>query len=108
MTCSVELTDDASRDLEDLFDFIVTHDSPERARDVITALRDLVVSLAEFPDRGNHPPELRELGILEYREVFFRSWRVIYRRIGETVYVYVIADGRRDMQTLLMRRLLTR
>ena len=33
--------------------------------------------------------------------------RVIYRVIDSKVIVYVIADGRRDMQALLLRRLLS-
>ncbi|MCY4059988.1 MAG: type II toxin-antitoxin system RelE/ParE family toxin, partial [Gammaproteobacteria bacterium] len=41
-----------------------------------------------------------------YREVFFKPYRNIYRVVEDTVYVFVIADGRRDMQTLLQRRLL--
>jgi hypothetical protein len=52
--------------------------------------------------------ELRLLGIKEYRQAFFKPYRIIYRVIGEQVVVYVIADGRRDMQTLLSRRLLGR
>ena len=37
---------------------------------------------------------------------FFRPYRIIYRVIENNVYVLVIADGRRDMQSLLQRRLL--
>jgi len=63
-------------------------------------------SLSEHPRRGNYPKELLELGIREYRELFFRPYRIIYRVIESNVYVLVIADGRRDMQSLLQRRLL--
>ena len=52
--------------------------------------------------RGN----CSELGIREYREVFFKPYRIIYRVMGDGVYVLVIADGRRDMRALLERRLL--
>ena len=62
--------------------------------------------LSEFPDRGTHPKELLALGIREYREVFFKRYRIIYRVMVKNVYVLLIADGRRDMQTLLERRLL--
>ena len=62
--------------------------------------------LSEPPQRGNHPRELLEMGIREYREVFCKPCRIIYRVVGDTAYVLVIADGRRDMQTLLQRRLL--
>ena len=50
--------------------------------------------------------ELLDIGVRECREVFFKPYRTIYRVIGETVYVLVIADGRRDMRSLLERRLL--
>ena len=48
------------------------------------------------------------MGIREYRQTHFKPYRLIYRVIGERVYVYVIADSRRDMQSLLARRLLGR
>ena len=51
--------------------------------------------------------ELLALGIKEYRQAFFKPYRVIYRVIDSRVIIYVIADGRRDMQTVLARRLLS-
>ena len=42
----------------------------------------------------------------EYREIFFKPYRIIYRIQAKRVYVYLIVDGRRDMRTLLSRRLL--
>jgi toxin ParE1/3/4 len=38
--------------------------------------------------------------------VFFKPYRIIYRVRKKTIYVYLVADGRRDMQSLLARRLL--
>ena len=38
--------------------------------------------------------------------MFFKPYRIIYRVMGDGVYVLVIADGRRDMRALLQRRLL--
>jgi toxin ParE1/3/4 len=49
---------------------------------------------------------LLALGIREYRQTFFKPYRMICRIAGKRVYVYLIADGRRDMQTLLGRRML--
>jgi toxin ParE1/3/4 len=49
---------------------------------------------------------LLAIGHREYREIFFKPYRTIYRVMGENVYIFVIADGRRDMQALLQRRLL--
>ncbi|MBP6724717.1 MAG: type II toxin-antitoxin system RelE/ParE family toxin, partial [Halioglobus sp.] len=60
----------------------------------------------ENPQRGAYPKELMAIGLREYREIFFKPYRIIYRVMDKKVYVMVIADGRRDMQALLQRRLL--
>jgi toxin ParE1/3/4 len=44
--------------------------------------------------------------VRDFRETAFKPYRVIYRVEGKRVLVYVIADGRRDLQSLLSRRLL--
>jgi toxin ParE1/3/4 len=106
MPFAVQMTAAAVGDLEDLYAYILRHDSPENAAYVLNQLEDAVISLAEMPDRGVVPQELSRLGMQDFREIFFRPYRIIYRVLDATVYVMVIADGRRDMQTLLQRRLL--
>ncbi|WP_297448972.1 hypothetical protein [Ferrovum sp.] len=61
---------------------------------------------AVAPERSVYPKELLALGIRDYRQTAFKPYQVIYRVMGQKVYIYVIADGRRDMQSLLARRLL--
>ena len=56
--------------------------------------------------RNPYPKELVCLSINEYRQTFFKPYRVIYRITGGQVIIYLIADGRRDMQAVLARRLL--
>jgi toxin ParE1/3/4 len=106
MSFQVRLTEDALRDLEELDDYISAHDGQEKADYLLSQVESAILKLADFPERGNHPPELAALGIREYRETFFRPYRIIYRVVGKKVHVYLIADGRRDMQALLARRLL--
>jgi toxin ParE1/3/4 len=106
MRFQVLLTADASRDLEDLYDYVAEHDAPSKADYVLDHLENVLDALATFPERGSHPKELLALGIREYRQTFFKPYRIIYRVVGRRVYVYLIADGRRDMQALLERRLL--
>lgn len=106
MAFGVLLTDDAARDLEEICDYIDRHDSRARAVHVLDRIESAFQSLSEHPQRGRHPRELLDIGIREYREVFFKPYRIIYRVIEETVHVLVIADGRRDMQSLLQRRML--
>ena len=105
MTFSVLLTKDATHDLEDLYEYISLHDSKARADHVLDSIEQAFVSLAECPDRGSLPKELLSLGIRDFREIFFKPYRIIYKTTGDKVYVMVIADGRRDLQTLLQKRL---
>ena len=106
MRYKVLLTAGAESDLEDLHGHIAEHDSRNSADYVLDRLMEVAESLATFPERGSHPQELLVLGIREYRQSFFKPYRVIYRVIRKRVIIYLIADGRRDMQSLLSRRLL--
>jgi len=106
MPFSVYLTDDAARDLEDIYDYIERHDVQGKADYVLGQIENAFNSLAENPHRGPYPRELLAIGIQEYREILFKPYRIIYRVLDRNVYVALIADGRRDMQTLLQWRLL--
>jgi toxin ParE1/3/4 len=105
MPFTVLLTDDAARDLEEIYDYIAVNDSKGRAVNVLDKIEKTFWSLSSSPERGVYPQELQELGMRDYREVFLKPYRIIYRDIDESVFVVLIADGRRNMQTLLQRRL---
>jgi toxin ParE1/3/4 len=102
----VVLTEDAERDLEDIHSYVAEFDSPNKADDLLSKLVEVAEKLELFPEEGLPPKELRALGIQEYRQVFLKPYRVIYRVVDHRVIANLIADGRRDMQTLLTRRLL--
>ena len=106
MRYQVLLTEDAQRDLEEIHDYITEFDTLANADHVLNRVLEVVESLATLPERGAYPKELLALGVREYRQTFFKPYRVIYRVIGKRVYIYLIADGRQDMQSLLSRRLL--
>ena len=106
MTYEVLLTDDAEIDLQELYEYIAHSDSIGAADRVLMRLEELASTLAADPSRGSTPKELRSLGLGEYRQVFFKPYRVVYRVLDERVVIYLIADGRRNMQSLLARRLL--
>jgi toxin ParE1/3/4 len=106
MPFAVLLTHDAASDLQALYDYIALHDAPQKADYVLEQIEKAFSRLSEIPERGGYPKELAALGIREYREIFFKPYRIIYRIMDRNVYVLLIVDGRRDMQTLLQRRLL--
>lgn len=102
----VLLTAGAEQDLESIHDYIAEFDSVANADHVLDRLMDVVDGLAQFPERGSYPKELVALGIKAYRQTAFKPYRVIYRILGSRVVLYLIVDGRRDMQSVLARRLL--
>ena len=106
MRYKVLITPAAERDLEEITDHIAEHDSPLKAEQVLNRLVEVIDGLSNSPERGSFAKELLSVGIKDFRQVFFKPYRIVYRVIESTVYVLVVADGRRDMQALLMRRLL--
>lgn len=106
MRYDVVLTRDAESDLEHIYRYIAEHDSKASADYVLERLLEASDSLAASPERGSIPKELRSLGMAEYRQVFFKPYRLIYRVHTNQVVIYLIADGRRDMQSLLAQRML--
>lgn len=106
MTHKVFLTRGAEHDLEEIYNYISGHDPQDNADHVLDKLMEVAETLAAFPERGAYPKELLALGIREYRQAHFKPYRLIYRVIGSQVFIYMITDGRRDMQTLLSGRIL--
>jgi toxin ParE1/3/4 len=108
---AVLMTTGAERDLESIYDYIAECDSPANAAHVPEQLLQSIRNLGRFAERGAHPRELSALGIREYRQALDKPYRIIYRlnsthKCNQQVHVYLITDGRRDMQSLLYRRLL--
>ncbi len=59
-----------------------------------------------FPERGRVVPELKYNNIENYREVIHYPWRIIHRIDNKNVYVMAIFDGRRNIEDILLNRLL--
>lgn len=106
MDYQVFLTDDAAYDLQDIYNYIAFHDAPKKADYVLDKIEEAFSSLTLNPERGAYPNELIAVGLRQYREIYFKPYRIIYQVIERHIYVMLIADGRRDMQALLQRRLL--
>jgi hypothetical protein len=63
--------------------------------------------LDHFPERGGYVPELLKNNIKDYRQLTESPWRIIYRIDGDIVNVLMIIDSRRNVQDILMERLLS-
>lgn len=105
-TYKVRITEEAETDLIELFDYIARKDTLDNTYHVLDKLEALILSLDENPQRGHCPPELKVHGIKDFKDVHFKPYRVIYEIVDRVVVVLGCFDGRRDMQTLLERRML--
>ena len=105
MPFQIHFTAGARNDLASIYSYIADHDSKAHADQVIQGILQAALSLKKIPERGNYPPELVQVEIRAYRQVFFKPYRIIYRISGREVFVLLIADGRRNLASVLLRRL---
>jgi plasmid stabilization system protein ParE len=101
----VKWADIAEKDLKNIIEYIAD-DSSLNAQKVFKKVKVKASSLYFFPDRGRLVPELKNQGILQYRELIHSPWRIIYRISENTVYVLSILDARRNIEDILLKRLL--
>lgn len=106
MKFSVHLIDDAEKDLLDIYQYVAMKDSIERAGKVLDSLERTVQKLGAFPMRGHPPPELERIGMLDFKEIHYKPYRIIYEIYKSEVFVHCILDGKRDLQELLHKRVL--
>jgi toxin ParE1/3/4 len=104
----VEVTEGAEDDLAGIYRYLAENRSSEDAERLLDAFVDKIQTLERYPLRGAVPKELESIGIREYRQLLLNPYRLIYRVVNGIVFIMIIADGRRDLQTLLERRLLGR
>lgn len=105
MAYPVRLTRAAAHDLQQICDWIAEHDSPAKALHVLDRIIAEAEGVGRSPHAGSRPPELPPGMEAEYRQVFFKPYRLIYEVRASEVVIHLIADGRRDLQSLLLRRL---
>lgn len=106
MKYRVGLGEAAECDLLGLHLFVELNDSPARADALLDQIEQAITSLSQMPQRGHYPPELALLGIHDFREIHYQSYRIFYEIIATEVVVHAVVDGRRDLRDLLAARLL--
>ena len=99
--------DIAENDLINIVEYIA-HDSPINASKLLKKIKDKTSDLYYSPERGRLVPELLDQGISKYRELVIRPWKVIYRISDKQVYVLSVLDSRRNIEDILLNRLITK
>ena len=94
----------AVRDLERILDYVEARGDAQAAEAIYRRLWERIESLKHHPGQLRIVPELRELGILAYRELIVRPYRVVVRVEAEAVHILAVLDGRRALAALLLDR----
>ncbi|MBW1938066.1 MAG: type II toxin-antitoxin system RelE/ParE family toxin [Deltaproteobacteria bacterium] len=97
-------TNVAENDLKEIIDFI-SIDSSQNALKILKSIQQKASNLYTLPERGHIVPELQGQGILQYRELIIPPWRLMYRFDERKVYVLSVIDSRRNVEDILLARL---
>jgi plasmid stabilization system protein ParE len=106
VTTNVVVLRSAETDLRDVRDHIRRRFGEAAWDNSYAKIRKAVGRIAAHPLAGKLPEELADLNLMQYRQVLAGMNRVIYELRDGTAYVHAICDARRDLRTLLMRRIL--
>jgi len=95
----------AEDDLNDIINFIAQN-KPRTAVVIMDKIHAKVKTLDRFPYRGSYVPELLARNIKDYRQLTEDPWKIIYKINENVVNVLVIIDSRRNLQDILIKKLL--
>lgn len=106
MSFQVVFLRSAELDLKELKTYITNNFGQDAWRVSYGKLKKSVSSLGTFPLKGNVPEEIQSLNLTQYRQVISGMNRIIYEIRQETIFIHIVCDIRKDMRSLLTKRLL--
>jgi plasmid stabilization system protein ParE len=98
-------TKNAELDLELIIQYIKIN-SIEIAKKIFIEIKQECNKLYTLPERKRVVPEFYEIGIVKYREIIYKRWRIIYKIDDEKIYVLLVADSSRNLEDILFQRLI--
>jgi toxin ParE1/3/4 len=93
-------TDPALADLDCIADYIAL-DNPTAARELVARVFAHIEQLAEHPESGSKPSELRGLS---YRQIVEPPCRIFYRHDGDAVYIVHVMRGEQKLSRRRLKR----
>jgi plasmid stabilization system protein ParE len=106
MSVQIVFLKSVEHDLKELKGYMVRNFGKDTWQASYTKIKDAVNNIRTFPLGGNVPEELERLYLTQYRQVIAGMNRIIYEVRQEIIYIHIVCDTRKDMKSLLTRRLL--
>lgn len=98
-------TKSAILDLEQVIEYIKI-DSLDISKNFFFEIKSECSNLYYFPQRKRIVPELQQIGIIKYREIIYKTWRIIYKIDNTKIYILLVVDSHRDLEDILFQRLI--
>jgi toxin ParE1/3/4 len=106
MKVHVVLLEPAEADLKDLRSYIIKNFGKESWQAAYGKIKESIGVIRSYPEGGSVPDELANLNLIQYRQVISGMNRIIYEVRDGVAYIHVICDTRKDLRSLLMKRIL--
>lgn len=106
MSLKVVILQSAEIDLKEIRTYLIKQFSTQTWQSTYAELKAVIRNLGLQPCAGSIPEEIEKLNLRHYRQILSGKNRIIYEIREQTVYVHIIADTRKNLPTLLMKRLL--
>jgi plasmid stabilization system protein ParE len=106
MSLKVVILQSAETDLKELRVYLIKQFSSQTWQTTYSSLKTTIRHLGMQPYAGSIPDEIEKLNLRQYRQVLSGMNRIIYEIREQTVYIHIIADTRKSLPALLMKRLL--
>ncbi|HAK47438.1 MAG TPA: plasmid stabilization protein [Spirochaeta sp.] len=98
-------TKTARNDLNEIVEYIA-NDSVEIALKKYFEIRESTKQLNKFPEQGRIIPELKNENLIRFREIIISPWHLMYKIENKKFYIMAVIDGRRNIEGILMKRML--
>lgn len=105
MTLDVVILQSAEADLHELRRYVQGRFGSKVWQESFDRIRQAIRRIRSHPDAGALPEELATLNMMQYQQVMAGTNRIIYEVRGATAYIHIICDARRNLHSLLMRRI---
>ena len=91
-------------DLEGILDYLAVEAGGDTAAEIGSRILAKIATLARFPERCRVVPELKRVGVRDFRELIVGPYRIFFRIDGSIVGIVGVLDGRRDVEEVLAAR----
>jgi plasmid stabilization system protein ParE len=105
MSFRIVFLNSAEHDLKELKRYMVRHFGSDTWQASYARIKDAVNAIRTSPLGGDVPEVLDRLNLTQYRQIVADKNRVIYEVRQDTIYIHIVCDTRKDLTSLLGRRL---